>query len=44
MMRAAHQIFDNPKVFEDPLALSIIGTQSAAEIRSEKRKYQKKVT
>jgi len=24
MMRAAHQILDNPKIFEDPIALKII--------------------
>jgi methyltransferase (TIGR00027 family) len=40
MMRAAHQILDNPKVFEDPIALSIIGTQVVSEIRSEKRKFK----
>ena len=40
MMRAAHQILDNPKVFEDPIALSIIGTQGVAEIHSEKRKFK----
>jgi len=40
MMRAAHQIFDNPKIFEDPIALSILGTQGVSEIRSEKRKFK----
>ena len=40
MMRAAHQIFDNPKIFEDPIAISIIGTQGVFEIRSEKRKFK----
>jgi methyltransferase (TIGR00027 family) len=40
MMRAAHQILDNPKVFEDPVALSIIGTQGDSAIRSEKRKFR----
>jgi methyltransferase (TIGR00027 family) len=40
MMRAAHQIFDNPKIFDDPIALSIVGTQSASEIYAEKRKYK----
>jgi O-methyltransferase involved in polyketide biosynthesis len=39
MMRAAHQIFDNPKVFEDPIALSIVGTQGVSDIRSEKGKF-----
>ncbi len=40
MMRAAHQILDNPKVFEDPIALSIIGTQGVSEIHSESRKFK----
>jgi methyltransferase (TIGR00027 family) len=43
VMRAAHQIFDNPKVFEDPIALKIIGTQGDAEIHSERQKFQKKL-
>ena len=43
MMGAAHQILDNPKVFEDPIALSIIGTQGASDIRSEKRKFKKRL-
>lgn len=32
MRRAAHQLLDNPKVFEDPLALSVIGPEAAAEV------------
>jgi methyltransferase (TIGR00027 family) len=40
IMRAAHQILDNPKVFEDPIALSIVGTQGDFEIHSEKRKFK----
>ena len=43
MMRAAHQVFDNPKVFEDPMALSIIGTQGASDIRSRSRKFKTKL-
>ena len=43
MMRAAHQILDTPKVLEDPMALSIIGTQCASAIRSEKRKFKTKL-
>jgi methyltransferase (TIGR00027 family) len=37
MMRAAHQILDTPKVFDDPMALRIVGSQGASEIRSGKR-------
>ena len=43
IMRVAHQIFDNPKVFEDPIALSIIGTQSVSDIRTEKRKFASRI-
>lgn len=40
LMRAAHQIIDNPKVFEDPIALKIVGVQGNSEILSEKRKFK----
>jgi O-methyltransferase involved in polyketide biosynthesis len=40
IMRAAHQILDNPKVFEDPIALKIVGTHGDSEIHSEKRKVK----
>jgi len=43
MMRAAHQILDNPKVFEDPIALSIIGTRGASDIHSKKRTFRSKL-
>ncbi len=40
-MRAAHQIFDeSPRVFEDPLALSIIGPAAAQRIMDTKEHYQ----
>lgn len=39
MSRAAHQLFDEPKVLEDPLALRIIGPQSAEVLRSERSRY-----
>src|ERR1700744_3750560 len=32
LRRAAHQIWDNPRVFDDPLALRIIDKNAAAEI------------
>lgn len=32
--RAAHQVFDDPKVFEDPIALKIIGADEAARLRA----------
>jgi methyltransferase (TIGR00027 family) len=35
MRRAAHQIFDQPKVLDDPIALSIIGPRAAEKLRTE---------
>jgi methyltransferase (TIGR00027 family) len=32
--RAAHQLLDQPRVLDDPLALRIIGAEAAAELRS----------
>jgi len=37
MRRAAHQIFDNPKVFDDPIALPILGPGAEERLRSEPR-------
>lgn len=34
MRRAAHQLFDQPRIFEDPLALRILGDEAAAEVRA----------
>ena len=34
MRRAAHQFFDEPRVFDDPLALAIIGEEAAEKVRS----------
>jgi methyltransferase (TIGR00027 family) len=34
MLRAAHQLLDNPPVFADPLALRIIGHEAEAELRN----------
>ena len=33
LRRAAHQVLDDPRVFEDPLALAIVGAD-AGELRS----------
>jgi methyltransferase (TIGR00027 family) len=35
MRRAAHQIFDHPKVLDDPLAMGIIGPRAAEKLRAE---------
>src|SRR4029077_12766809 len=31
--RAAHQLLDKPTVFDDPLAVSIVGAQAASDLR-----------
>lgn len=33
--RAAHQLLDNPKVFDDPLALAILGPEAAAALEAD---------
>ncbi len=35
MRRAAHQLFDRPLIFEDPLALRILSDEAAARVRGE---------
>jgi len=42
-MRAAHQILDNPKVFDDPIALKIVGVQGDSEIQLEKGKFKTRI-
>jgi methyltransferase (TIGR00027 family) len=37
--RAAHQLLDEPKVLDDPLALRIIGSEAAAALRSDPREH-----
>lgn len=37
MRRAAHQIFDHPKVFDDPLAMPILGPGAEERLKSEPR-------
>ena len=39
MRRAAHQVLDQPRVLDDPIALRIIGSQRAEEIRADPRRY-----
>ena len=43
MRRAAHQIFDRPRVLEDPLAVAIIGTEAAAKLGSEEQRYGQRI-
>jgi methyltransferase (TIGR00027 family) len=37
--RAAHQLLDEPKVLDDPLALRIIGSEAAAALRSDAKEH-----
>jgi methyltransferase (TIGR00027 family) len=43
MHRAAHQLLDQPKVFDDPLALAIIGPKAVAELDSVQTRYGEQV-
>jgi methyltransferase (TIGR00027 family) len=37
LRRAVHQLIDNPKVFDDPLAIPIVGNDSASTAAQEER-------
>src|SRR5271169_5540690 len=37
--RAAHQLLDRPRVLDDPLALRIIGSEAAEELRSNPKEH-----
>ncbi|MFH2011439.1 MAG: class I SAM-dependent methyltransferase [Pseudomonadota bacterium] len=39
-LRAEHQILDQPRIFDDPLALRIIGKQAESSVRSNPQKNQ----
>lgn len=39
MMRAAHQILDEPRVFDDPLAIRIIGAEHAAALQAAPQQF-----
>jgi len=38
--RAAHQLFDQPRVLDDPLAVPIIGVEAAEKLRSNPKERQ----
>ena len=42
LRRAAHQMFDDPKVLDDPLAVRIVG-EVASEVRTEVARYQSRI-
>lgn len=39
MLRAAHQLLDDPTILDDPLALSIIGKENEAQLRADPQRY-----
>lgn len=40
MQRAAHQLLDDPKVFDDPVALRIIGREGASALQTHPRQFE----
>lgn len=40
MQRAAHQLLDDPKVFDDPIALRIVGRESAMALQADPRRFE----
>jgi methyltransferase (TIGR00027 family) len=40
VLRAAHQLWDVPRVFDDPLALPIIGSEGERTLRADERRQQ----
>jgi methyltransferase (TIGR00027 family) len=40
MQRAAHQLLDDPKVFDDPVALRIIGKENASALQTDPRQFE----
>jgi methyltransferase (TIGR00027 family) len=40
MQRAAHQLLDDPKVFDDPIAIRIIGKESASALQADAHQFE----
>jgi methyltransferase (TIGR00027 family) len=40
MRRAAHQLLDHPKIFDDPVALRIIGQESASALQADAHRFE----
>jgi len=40
LQRAAHQLLDDPKIFDDPVALRIIGKESALALQADPRRFE----
>src|SRR6202046_586411 len=43
MRRAVHQLLDHPKILDDPIALPIIGSETAAKLEAERSRHQSRV-
>ena len=43
MRRAAHQLFDRPKVLDDPIALPIVGPEATAKLEAERSRHNSRV-
>jgi hypothetical protein len=41
--RAAHQLFDHPRVLDDPLALAIIGNEAAEKLRASEKEGESSI-
>lgn len=44
MRRAAHQLFDTPRVLDDPVALALIGQDAASQLKAEPAKHQGRIS
>jgi methyltransferase (TIGR00027 family) len=40
IQRAAHQLLESPRIFDDPLALAVIGAEAEAALRADPRVFQ----
>ncbi len=40
MKRAAHQLLDDPRVFDDPVALQVIGKESASALQTDPHQFE----
>ena len=39
MYRATHQIIDEPRVFDDPMAVRVIGAEGASALKTDPQRY-----
>jgi methyltransferase (TIGR00027 family) len=44
MRRAAHQLFDAPRVLDDPIALAVIGEDAAAKLAAEPARHRGRIS